>query len=235
MKLEAVMDKLAEMGTEQTKSTFIRHGAQEPLYGVKVGDLKKLVKDVRKDQGLVRELYKTGNSDAMYLAGLAIDPKSADKELLRDWVKKANWYMLSEYTVASVTAESPYALELAREWIDSPEEMTATCGWSVFANYVMITPDDKLDLEELRSLLGRVERTVHKERNRVRYTMNGFVISVGSSVRELHEEALRVAAAIGKVQVNMGQTACKVPLAADYIGKVEKLGKLGAKRKTCIC
>lgn len=34
-------------------------------------------------------------------------------------VRIAYWYMISEYTVAQVAAESPFALELAREWMRS--------------------------------------------------------------------------------------------------------------------
>jgi len=230
-----VMEKLASMGSEQTKNTYIRHGAQEPLFGVKVGDLKKLVRDVKKDQQLALALYETGNSDAMYLAGLAADPKRIPKETLQAWVRRANWYMPAEYTVAGVAAESPYALELAREWMRADEELIAVCGWSTYANYLSITPDEQLDLEDIRSLLRQVERTVHSERNRVRYVMNGFVIAAGCYVEALHAEAMRVAACIGKVEVNVGNTACKVPIAEDYIERTVQSGRLGAKRKTCIC
>lgn len=233
--LEDVMDKLEAMGTEQTKKTFMRHGASEPLFGVKIGDLKKLVKEVKKDQELAKALYKTGNSDAMYLAGLTVNPQQMGKEELQSWAAKANWYMPAEYTVASVAAESPHALELAREWLQSPDELIATCGWSAYGNYISITPDEKLDIPEIRALLGQIETTIHGERNRVRYNMNMFVIIVGSYVQALHDEALAVAAAIGKVDVNVGQTACKVPLAGEYIAKVVRAGKLGVKKKTCIC
>jgi hypothetical protein len=171
----------------------------------------------------------------MYLAGLTVNPKMMSKEELQQWVNNAYWYMLSEYTVASVAAESPYALELAREWINSDNEQIATAGWSTYGNYLSITPDDELDINEIRDLLNRVEETIHDEKNRVRYTMNGFVIAVGSYVKALHEEAHIVAEKIGKVHVDVGNTACKVPLARDYIQKVEARGKVGEKKKTCIC
>jgi 3-methyladenine DNA glycosylase AlkD len=235
MQLEEVMCKLEEMGNEQTRKTWARHGAKEPYFGVKIGDLKKLVKSVKKDQALARALFETGNHDAMYLAGLTVDPKTMDKETLQQWVTKANWYMLAEYTVASVAAESRYALELAREWIESEEEMIAVSGWSTYANYVGITPDDELDLEEIRQLLQQVQNTVHTEKNRVRYTMNGFVLSVGIYVLPLSNEAKKAAESIGKVHVDVGDTACKVPFAPEYIEKAIALGKLGKKRKTCIC
>lgn len=233
--LTEAMKQLEAMGSEQTKNTYLRHGAVEPIFGVKVGDMKKLVKGVKKVPGLPEALFATGNYDAMYLAGLTIDPKTADKALLEAWVKQAKWYSPAEYTVAWVAAESRYGEELAREWIQSPDEIVATCGWSTYASYLAITPDDKLDLDEIRQLLRQIEETVHQERNRVRYTMNGFVIAVGSYVIPLHDDAERVAARIGKVDVNVGQTACKVPLASDYIEKVLVAGKVGAKRKTCIC
>ncbi|WP_147533144.1 DNA alkylation repair protein [Bacillus marasmi] len=235
MTLEEIMTKLAELGSEQTKNTLINHGAREPFFGVKIGDLKKLVKYVKKDHGLALALYETGNSDAMYLAGLSINPKLMTKEDLHNWVQKAYWYQPAEYTVAGVAAESDYALELAREWMKSDEEMIACCGWSTYANYLSITPDENLDLEEIKHLLDVIAETIHSEKNRVRYNMNTFVISVGSFVVPLYEDAMRVAGQIGKVQVNVGQTACKVPIATDYIKKVEAKSKIGSKKKTCIC
>ncbi|KIL36593.1 DNA alkylation repair protein [Cohnella kolymensis] len=235
MTLGEVMKSLQEMGTEQTKQTFIRHGAQEPLFGVKVGYLKKLVKPVKKDQNLALALYETGNSDAMYLAGLTVNPQTMSKETLLTWAQQANWYMLSEYTVAGAAAESRFALELAREWIESDQEWIAACGWSTYANYISITSNEQLDINEIRGLLKRIEATIHEERNRVRYVMNSFVIVTGSSVESLHEVAMETAAAIGKVHVDVGRTACKVPLAADYIRKVAAAAKLGTKKKTCIC
>ena len=235
MILEEVMARLEELGSDQTKKTFLRHGANEPLFGVKVGDLKKLVKEVKKDQVLVHELFHTGNSDAMYLAGLCVKPSELSKKQLHGWVQKANWYMISEYTVAGAAAESPFAHELALEWIDSEVEMIAACGWSTYANYLTITPDEQLDLPEIKRLIKRIENTIHDEKNRVRYTMNGFIIAAGSTVNPLTEEALLAAEKIGKVHVDVGQTACKVPLAKEYIKKIAERGKLGAKKKTCIC
>jgi hypothetical protein len=71
--------------------------------------------------------------------------------------------------------------------------------------------------------------------NRVRYTMNCFIISVGSYVKPLLKQAKAAAQKAGAVEVDMGETACKVPLATEYIEKVEALGRIGQKRKTIRC
>ncbi len=235
MTYEEIMTKLKELGTDQTKQIYLNHGVKEPYFGVKIGDLKKLVKYVKKDHELALKLYNSGNHDAMYLAGLSVNPKFISKETLQDWVQKAYWYMIAEYTVAQVAAESGYGLELAREWMQSEEEMIAVAGWSTYSNYLSITSNEELDFSEIRDLLNKIRENIHDERNRVRYVMNGFVISVGCYVPELTEEAKQVAETIGKVHVDVGNTACKVPLAVEYIEKVIDKKKVGIKRKTCIC
>jgi 3-methyladenine DNA glycosylase AlkD len=232
---DEIMQELEKLGSEQTKQIYMNHGVKEPYFGVKIGDLKKLVKYVKKDHELGLQLFNSGNHDAMYLAGLSVNPKLISKETLQDWAKKAYWYLIAEYTVAGVAAESDYAIELAREWMKSGEEMVAVCGWSTYSNYLSITPDEKLDIAEIKTLLTQVNNTIHEERNRVRYVMNGFVLSVGCYVLELKDESKQVAEYIGKVHVDVGNTACKVPLATDYIKKVEEKNRIGMKRKTCIC
>src|SRR5690606_7433377 len=111
----------------------------------------------------------------------------------------------------------------------------AVSGRSTYANYLSITPVENLDVEEIRTVVNQVRNTIHEERDRVRYVMNSFVLAVGTNDEELNEDAKQVAEAIGKVHVDVGNTACKVPLASDYIKKVEAKNRVGMKRKTCIC
>jgi hypothetical protein len=65
--------------------------------------------------------------------------------------------------------------------------------------------------------------------------MNGFVMAVGSSVAPLFARAKATAKKLGKVEVDMGGTACRVPLALETIEKVESMGRVGKKRKTAKC
>lgn len=65
--------------------------------------------------------------------------------------------------------------------------------------------------------------------------MNGFVIAVGAYVKPLLQQAKAAAQQIGEVSVDMGDTACKVPLATAYIAKIEGASRVGQKRKTIRC
>jgi hypothetical protein len=58
---------------------------------------------------------------------------------------------------------------------------------------------------------------------------------VGTYIEALTEKALVVGDSIGKVRVDMGGTACKVPDAPQYIQKVVGMGRVGKKRKEARC
>jgi len=235
MTTKEILKELEKYGNEQTKSTLIKLGAKESILGVKVQDLKKILKKTKKNHKLSLELYATGNYDAMYLAGLMADENQIRKEQLEDWADKAYFSYLSEYTVPWITAETEYGFELGLKWIKSNEERIAAAGWATLAYYAGVNQDEDLDIKTYSKLLYTVEKKIHSAQNRVRYAMNGFVIAIGSYIVELTEKASLVAKNIGKVNVEMGGTACKVPLATEYIKKVIDSGSLGKKRKTARC
>ena len=68
-----IIEELKRLGTESVKKVLRNHGAREPLFGVKIGDLKKIQKRIKKDYQLALDLYDTGIYDAMYLAGVIAD------------------------------------------------------------------------------------------------------------------------------------------------------------------
>ena len=235
MTTKEILSVLAEYGDEKTKSTYIKIGAKEPLFGVKVQDLKKVLKKTKKNHELSLELYATGNYDAMYLAGLMADEKQITAEQLELWVGQAYFSYLSEYTVPWVAAETEFGFDLGLKWIQSEIETVASAGWGTLAYYAALHEDEKLDTKAYIKLLDTIEKEIHEAQNRVRYAMNGFVISVGTYIEALTNKSKEVAKKIGKVTVDVGGTACKVPLASAYIDKVIAKGKIGVKRKTARC
>jgi 3-methyladenine DNA glycosylase AlkD len=234
--LASVMSALKKKGNPLRIQAFAKHGAPtDKMFGVSVADMKVIAKQIKGNQELAYELYETGNGDAMYLAGMVADGSQMTKGLLNEWAKKASWTMISEYTVPWVASESKHARALALEWMNSKKESVASSGWNTYSGHVTVTPDEELDLKEVEGLLERAVKQIDRAPNRVKYTMNGLVIAVGSYVKPLAKKAKAAAKRLGAVDVEMGGTSCKVPLATEVIGKVEKAGRVGQKRKTIKC
>jgi 3-methyladenine DNA glycosylase AlkD len=235
MTVSEIMQELAALGSEQTKRTLMRHGAVEPFFGVKIGDMKPLVKKLKGQQELALGLYATGNSDAMYLAGLVANGAKMSLAELEAWAAAAPWHMIAGCTVAWVASEHPEAVTLAQKWVDTPQEMVAVAGWSTLAAVVSTVADAALPEKALNTLLAHCVKHIAKAPNRVKYAMNGYVISLGTYSAPLGEAALQAAQKIGEVTCDMGDTACKVPVAADYILKSRGGAAVAAKRKTARC
>src|SRR3954467_13797555 len=121
-----VVAELKKLGTAQTKKMWMTHGAQEPCFGVKVEDMKKIQKRVKMDYQLALDLYDTGIADAMYLAGLIADDAKMNKKDLQKGVENAGWGMVAEYTVPWVASSSPHGREIALKWMDAKDEAIAS-------------------------------------------------------------------------------------------------------------
>ena len=234
---KSIVADLKSKGNEKTRALYGRHGmVAERCLGVNVADLKIVLKTIKGQQALAMELYETGVMEAMYLAGMVADGAKMSEKQLMAWAEgAAGMQMIGEYTVPWVTVDHPKGRELALQWIGSKKEHMAASGWSTYAGLVALTPDEKLDLAEIEGLLDDIVKRIHTAQNRVRQTMNQFVIAVGSYVMPLSSKAKAAALKMGTVIVDMGETECKVPSAMAYIEKVETMGKAGKKRKTIRC
>ena len=232
MTLKEVMKELEAKADPQTKKTWMRHGAKEPIFGVKISEQKVIHKKIKGDQALALQLFDTGNVDAQYLAGIAIDGKKMTAAQIQKWVETANF----TYTgVTWVATEHPDGIKLALKWIDSPDENIASTGWAVLSGIAATVPDADLPEKQFSTLLDRVAKTMKSERNNVRYAMNNFVISCGTYIAPLADKAIAAAKKLGKVDVDMGDTACKVPDAESYIIKSRRGQPVAPKRKTIRC
>ena len=235
MKSSDIVKQLKSLGSDSYRNTLLRHGAKDPVLGVKISELKKFQKQIKQDYQLSLELFDTEIYDAQYLAGLIADDQRMTKRDLRHWLAVGNSYILCGSIVAWVAAESQHGHELALKWIDAKNDNSAQTGWMTLCSLVAITADDDLDLPQLKRLLKRVGSTIHDQPDRVRYAMNAYVIAVGSYVSQLTDEAIKIAKNMGTVSVDMGETACEVPAAVAYIQKVKKRGAIGKKRKSAKC
>jgi hypothetical protein len=233
---QQILNELKPLGSESVKRILLNnHGVREPCFGVKIGELKKFQKRIKKDYQLALDLYATGNYDAMYLAGLVADDARMTKQDLQRWADNAYGGALPGSTVSSVAAGGPHGWEMGLKWIDSPKERIAEAGWSTLSGWVAVKEDSALDLTALKSLIDRIQKTIHTAPDMGRYAMNSFIISVACYVKPLTEYARKAAEKIGPVHANLGNNSCEIPFAPDYIKKVEARGTLGKKRKTMKC
>jgi 3-methyladenine DNA glycosylase AlkD len=236
MSAAEILKELEAMGNAPTKKMLMNnHGVKEPCFGVKIGDMKAIVKRVKVDYQLALDLYDTGNYDAMYLAGLIADDARMTKQDLQRWATRAYGGSLPGSTVAGVAAQGRHGWEMGLKWIDAAKPNVAAAGWATLSCLVALEEDADLDLAVLKKLIARVQKEIKAAPDAVAYQMNTFLISVGSYVAALKDLAIKTGEKIGAVTADLGNNSCQIPFAPDYIRKVEARGAIGKKRKTVKC
>ena len=216
MTLAETMAALEKAGSAQTRKTYARHGAQEPMFGVSFATLKALVKRIGVDHELACSLWSTGNFDARNLAFKVVDPRRLSGAELDKWAKASGQPMCQSY-VAHVVVESLRGREKADAWLASSNEMLRIAGWCVASAMAMV--DETAPDEWFTQSLAEIEASIEKAPNAEREVMNRAVIAIGCRNPSLRKAALAAAKRIGKVEVDHGDTECKTPDAAAYIEK----------------
>ena len=235
MNVEMVMQELEALGKERTKKLYLSNGAREPLFGVATGEMKPIVKRIRKDQSLAEQLYSTGNYDAMYFAGIIAEPNAMTESDYDRWMDAAYFYMLSDYVVAVTLSESDIAQEVADKWIASGEELRMSAGWSCYCWLLGNRPDEAFSESKIANMLRIVENTIHDSPERAKHAMNNFIYTVGTSYVPLHDKAVETARAVGPVEVGREKPKSKFLNATEAIQKAAHKGRIGFKRKHVRC
>ena len=211
-----VLDQLRERGKESFRKTYRRHGAGERLFGVSTADLKSLQKALKKNDAIARELWASGWYDARILATMIADPAQLDEATLDAWSHDLDCYPIID-AFGALVARTSFARAKAEQWMAADDESIESAGWRVLAHLAM--NDASLPDSYFASRIEAIRRGISGAKNRVRHEMNSALIAIGVRNDALETKATEAAGAIGKVQVDHGETACETPDAASYIAK----------------
>jgi 3-methyladenine DNA glycosylase AlkD len=216
--LQEAMKKLESCGTAQNRKTWGRYGIKGEMFGVSFANLYKFQKQIKVNQELAEQLWATGNYDAQVLATLVADPNAMTDKQFEEWAKglKNDGIVLM---YSKLLIRSPLARKKAEKWHKSKDELIASLGWALISGLAL--GDNDLPDEYFDPYLKLIESGIHKQMNRVRYEMNGALITIGLRNDRLEKKATRVARKIGKVIVDHGDTDCKTPDAVEYIARTK--------------
>lgn len=219
MELEQAMAALAAAGTAQNRKTYGRHGVGREMFGVSYAHQGALAKKIRTDHALACGLWATGNHDARILATMVADPAAITDAELNAWAGELDSYPIAD-AVAALAAKTGRAREIGERWRTDDRELVGQAGWSLVASLAM--RDDGPPDAYFRQRLAEIETGIDGAANRVRYAMNGALISIGGRNAALRQAATAAARRIGTVEVDHGETGCKTPAAVPYIDTMWK-------------
>jgi hypothetical protein len=209
MEFDEAIAALRAASDPQIATIYARRAPGTEAWGVRYGDMDKLVKTIRKDSDLARQLWATGVLEPRIVACRIMRPEDLTEAEIDAWVDQINWPHLAD-EFANLVYKTPFAAKKREAWTRSDREFVRRAGFTLVYD---AAADLKLDVSDadFHAYLGQIEREIHGSPNWSREMMNLVPIAIGLRNPELKETAIAAATAYGKVDVFHGdKTRCKI-------------------------
>jgi len=208
-----------------------RHARDTGLksFGIGLTRLRKLAKQVGRDHELAQKLWKSDVFDARIMGLLIDDPKQLSREQAEEQVESLQGGLFAHVFAScdAALAKTPFAFNLAGEWMGSKDAMRRRCGYTLLYELSKKNPKGMDDAY----LLGRIDHigdTIPGEEMWVRAAMGGALVGIGKRNKKLNKAAIGVAKAVGPIAMEYKDGRSCEPfdvlkhLTSDYLRK--KLG-----------
>jgi 3-methyladenine DNA glycosylase AlkD len=214
----AVLAKLEKMGSRANVAGMARYGiVAKKAYGVSVGDLRAMAKQLGRDHDLAAKLWKSGVQEGRMLAVFLEDPKLVTSRQMDAWAKDFENWADCDTACFHLFDKTPLAWKKIDQWSKRKEEFVKRAAFALLASVAL---HDKAapDAPFLRSL-KLIERGAADDRNFVKKGVSWALRGIGHRNPKLRAAALKTAAKLSESEI----------ASARWIGK-DAIRDLGRKR-----
>lgn len=216
MELKQALKKLKSLGTEKMFAHNIKNGAGDNQYGVKMGDIRKVAKEIKKNHELALKLWQTKNIDARLLSILIMKPKKLSPGELDSMVKSIEFVQVADWFNSYVLKEHPEKEPLREEWLDTDNIWAARSGWSLTAGRIAKNPDGL----NLSKILDRIEAEMPNAAPEVQWTMNTTLANIGIKFAKHRKRAITIGDKLGIYRDYPVSKGCTSPFAPVWINEM---------------
>ena len=192
MEDDEVISRLRALADPDAVAGMARFGINpQRALGVSVPKLRRLAKEIGRDQDTADSLWAGGLHEARILATMVAEPEAVDESLIEEWAAAFDSWDLCDQTVMNLIEKTSFAWEKAAVWSDAEPEFKKRAGFALMARLAVSdkTAPDKQFLIFLHLIL----RGAADERNYVKKSVSWALRQIGKRSRALHEAALAVA------------------------------------------
>ncbi len=210
--------KLEALGNEKVRAQNAKNGAGKKQFGVRLGDIRNVAKEIKTNHELALDLWKTKNVDAQLLAILIMKPKSLSVRDVDRLVRSVTFTQVADWLNAYIVKKHPDKEALREQWMADDHAMAARAGWTLTSERVAKSSDD-LDLD---ALLDRIEAEMVDAPEAAKWTMNACLAEIGINSPKRRKRALSIGETLGVYRDYPTSKGCTSPFAPEWINEMVK-------------
>ncbi|WP_406630638.1 DNA alkylation repair protein [Amycolatopsis sp. WGS_07] len=213
--LASVRARLADLDDPKIRAVNEKHGDD---HSVNLGKLRALAKDLKAQPDLALELWRTGDTNARLLALLLARPKQFGRDDLDRMLREAGTPKVHDWLLVNLVKKSRHAEDLRVAWLDDPDPVVASAGWTLTVGRVAKKPDG-LDLS---GLLDVIEAEMKAAPDRLQWAMNHCLAQIGIENPGLRARAIGIGERLGVLKDYPTPPNCTSPYAPVWIAEMVK-------------
>ncbi|GAS84094.1 DNA alkylation repair protein [Paenibacillus amylolyticus] len=215
--------------TEMKCSSKAENILQQINSKTKLGDLRKIAKDIKKDHELAMELWSTEAFLPRLLAILIMDKKLLSQEVLNKLDKDMQTHTFDErnnlmdWLMANQLTKDKKTIALMESWEGSPSALQRRAFWYYQARlrWTGQTPPDNTE-----NLLSAIEANITQEEPEVQWAMNFIAGWVGIYDQKYRARCIRLGENTGLYKDEMVSKGCTPNYLPEFIAiEVNKRNK----------
>ena len=185
----------------------------------KLGDLRKIANDIKKDHDLAMELWATGKYLARQLAILIMDKKHLSQELIDKLAKDIKQHkedernQLIDWLMANQLSKDKKTVALMESWENSPSSLQRRIFWYYQGRlrWVGQTPPNN------EELLSKIEKQIEKEEPEVQWAMNFTAGWIGVYDKKYRNRSIALGEKTGLYKGKMVSKGCTPEYLPEFI------------------
>ena len=213
---DETLTRLRALSDESTRARNEKNGAGSDQFGVRLGDIRGLAKEIKADHDLALELWETGNVDARLLAILLLKPKRLSADELDRMVRSARFVHVADWLNAYVVKKHPKKESLREGWMADEDPWAARAGWALTSGRIAGSADGL----DVGALLDRIEAEMGDAPPELQWTMNDCLAGIGIHLPEYRDRALAIGEALGVYRDYPVSKGCTSPFAPIWINEM---------------
>jgi 3-methyladenine DNA glycosylase AlkD len=192
---DQIIANLKQRANAQAVEGMARFGIRPTqVLGISMPTLRKLAKEIGRNQVLALALWDSGIHEAKILASMIAEPQLVSAELMEEWVNDFDAWDVCDQVCGNLFDKTPYAYQKTTQWCQREEEFVRRAGFVMMA--VLAVHDKQAHDEAFLQFFPLIKQYASDERNFVKKAVNWALRQIGKRNSHLHALALECACEI---------------------------------------
>ena len=187
--VDSVVARLKRLGTKKQRDAMSRYAIpSENAFGVSVGKIRDMGKQLGRNHDLAQALWDTGWYEARMLAAFVDDPAQVTPAQMDRWCRDFDSWAIVDTICFHLFDKTPYAFAKAKAWANRRNEFEKRAAFALLAS--LGVHDKTASDESFAKCLPLIERAATDERNFVKKGVSWALRVIGRRSNDLNRSAV---------------------------------------------